>query len=337
MSVEVVDIRLFEARDFVPLLEAESSAWITALRWDYGPSARLISSCLADKRLPGYAVRSGRQILGYCFFLYEGEKGLIGDLFVQPDGSSREHALVLLENVIATLKATPGLRRVEAQLPHFGLADLEDCFRRHEFQIFLRRFMALDLDQRRTRAPDRAVCGASDGNHTRMLEDEFVIEPWHRKHDEAAARLLYGAYRAHVDALINDQYRSVGGSARLIENIVHLRGCGENLPEVSRVAVHRASRKLAAILALTAVRPGTAHIPQVAVASEFQRRGLGLALMESGFRQLERLGYREVSLTVTDENAGAVRWYDRMGFETFRTFGAFVWNRRSEEILAGAR
>jgi ribosomal protein S18 acetylase RimI-like enzyme len=327
LSVEVVDIRLFEAHDFMPLLEAESSAWISALRWDYAPSARLISACLADKRLPGYALLADRRIQGYCFFLYEGEKGLIGDLFVQQNGASRQHAVLLLENVISTLKATPGLQRVEAQLPHFAMEDLEDYFRRQDFLIFLRRFMALQLAGRPTSSLPIQTPGPGGGKRVGVAGSEFLLDTWQRSYDEEAARLLYRAYRGHVDAIINDQYRSVAGSERLIENIVHLRGCGESLPEASRAIIHCASRKLAGILALTAVRPSTAHIPQVAVAKEFQRRGLGMAIMESSFQSLERLGYREVSLTVTDENRDAVRWYGRMGFETFRTFGAFVWNR----------
>ncbi|HTV55951.1 MAG TPA: GNAT family N-acetyltransferase [Terriglobia bacterium] len=327
MSLQVIDIRLMEARDFEPLLKAESSAWITTLRWDYGPSARLISACLEDKRLSGYALLSDRRILGYCFFLYEGEKGLIGDLFVQPNGGSRDHALLLLENVIATLKATPGLRRVEAQLPHFAVDELSDYFREQQFRIFHRRFMALRLDGRPTRGLQIREAGSSNNESSGLLSGEFFIDKWQRDYDQAAARLLYFAYRGHVDAMINDQYGSLAGSARLIENIMHLRGCGENLPEASRTVIHRASRKLAGILALTAVRPGTAHIPQVAIANEFQRRGLGATLMESSFRELDRLGYREVSLTVTDENQDAVRFYERIGFETFRTFGAFVWNR----------
>jgi ribosomal protein S18 acetylase RimI-like enzyme len=331
LSVEVVDIRLFESREFVPLLEAESSVWITALRWDYAPAARLISACLADKRLPGYALLSNRQILGYCFFLYEGEKGLIGDLFVQPNGASREYALLLLENAIATLKATPGLRRVEAQLPHFSVEEIGDFFRDQNFQVFLRRFMALPLDGRPTDCSGVRDNSSSDDGQTRALGHEFLIDRWQRHYDDAAARLLYHAYRGHVDATINDQYRSVAGASRLIENIMHLQGCGEYLPEASRAAVHRASRKLAGILALTSVRPGTAHIPQVAIANEFQGRGVGLALMESSFRELERLGYGEVSLTVTDQNKDAVRFYERLGFETFRTFGAFVWDRSPEE------
>ncbi len=78
---------------------------------------------------------------------------------------------------------------------------------------------------------------------------------------------------------------------------------------------------------MTTVRPRTAHIPQVAVANDFQGSGLGTAMMETAFQDLARQGFEEVSLTVTDSNAGAVRLYERMGFETFRTFGAFVWER----------
>jgi ribosomal protein S18 acetylase RimI-like enzyme len=330
LSVEVIDIRLIDARDFGPLLEAESSAWSTTLRWDYGPSARLISACLADKRLPGYALLANRRIVGYCFFLYEGEKGLIGDLFVQPSDESREHATLLLENVIATLKATPGLRRVEAQLPHFDVEGLRDFFGAQQFHTFVRRFMALPLERRPTRGLEMGAATSPNGERPGPPPGDFLIDRWQRQYDEAAARLLYFAYRGHVDAMINDQYCSVAGSARLIENIMHLRGCGENLPEASHTAIHRASHKLAGILALTSVRPGTAHIPQVAIANEFQRRGLGLALMESSFRKLEKLGYHEVSLTVTDENRDAVRFYERIGFETFRIFGAFVWNRQDD-------
>jgi ribosomal protein S18 acetylase RimI-like enzyme len=53
--------------------------------------------------------------------------------------------------------------------------------------------------------------------------------------------------------------------------------------------------------------------------------------MEAAFRDLAREGFKEVTLTVTDANAGAVRLYERIGFETFKTFGAFVYSR--EEVV----
>lgn len=330
MAVEIIDIRLFDAHDFTSLLEAESRAWRAGLRWDYTASARLIVSCLAEKRLSGYALVNERRIRGYSFFLYEGEKGLIGDLFVEPNGQTREQALLLLEHVIETLLGTPGLRRVEAQLPHFSLEELEACFSGHCFEVYLRKFMALSLAPRPAPSQLLLVDRSARGNAATKLAMDFSIEPWERRHDRQAAQLLYSTYRHHVDAIINDQYRSVSGTTRLIENIVQLRGCGEHLSQASFVAIHRSTRKLAGILALTAVRPGTAHIPQIAVGQEFQGKGLGTVLLETSFEELEKQGYQEVSLTVTDLNLGAVRLYERLGFETFRTFGAFVWNRDRE-------
>ncbi|MGH9328592.1 MAG: GNAT family N-acetyltransferase [Terriglobia bacterium] len=320
LAVEIVDIRHFDASDFAPLLDAESSAWRSTLRWDYAAAARLIATCLAEKRLSGYALVSGRRIRGYCFFIYEGEKGLIGSLFVEP--ICTEYAPLLLEHVIETLKATPGLHRVEAQLPHYSFEALDTCFRRHQFQGYFRRFMARPLGNGQI-APSASVSARS--------RTEFTIEPWLRKHDDGAARLLYRAYNDHVDAQINDQYCSVAGASRLLDNIVHLRGCGESIPQASSVALHRLTGKLAGFLALTAVQPGTAHIPQVAVANEFQGQGIGGMLMESSFKELERLQFEEVSLTVTELNAGAVHFYERLGFETFHSFGAFVWNHYPDE------
>ncbi|HEV2178026.1 MAG TPA: GNAT family N-acetyltransferase [Candidatus Sulfopaludibacter sp.] len=317
MTPEIVDIRRFDARDFKPLLAAEALAWAEAMRWDYTPSAQLISSCLEEKRLSGYALLDGRRITGYSFFVYEGEKGLVGDLFVDGNGGGlrREHALLLLESTLETMVATPGIGRIEAQLPHFGAEELEACFRARDFEVYLRRFMVLRLRDR----PGKQAPA--------VRTEDFIIEPWQRKHDPAVAQLLCATYRQHVDAVINDQYASIEGVTRLIENIVHLRGCGEHIPRASLVAFHRPTRRLAAVVALTAVRPGTGHIPQVAVAIAFQAKGLGSALMEIAFREAEAQGYHEVSLTVTDLNRGAVRLYERLGFETLRTFGAFVWNR----------
>jgi ribosomal protein S18 acetylase RimI-like enzyme len=336
LEPQIVDIRHFDARDFRPLLEAESQVWGQDLRWDYTSSVRLISNCLEEKRLSGYALVNGREIEGYSFFFYEGEKGLIGDLFVVPGNGSVDQAVLLIEHVIETLLATPGLHRVEAQLPHFRFEDLESCFRSHGFEGYLRRFMVASFAGRFLTEPSTSTHGSrqpgasvsaqnrAEGK-SHVLFEEYGIEPWERRYDRRAADLLHKAYRHHIDAFINDQYGSVEGAGRLIENIVRHRGCGDYLAQHSLVAVHKPTRRLAAVLALTAVRPATAHIPQVAVASEFQGRGLGAALMEFAFSNLAGSGYKEVSLTVTDLNSSAVRVYERLGFESFRTFGAFVW------------
>lgn len=328
MASEVIDIRQFTGREFEPLLEAESQAWNADLRWDYSASRRLISTCLDEKQLAGYALLSGGRLTAYSFFFCEGEKGLIGNLFVAPNGERLEPARLLLEHVIETLLATPGLRRVECQLPHFAFEDLEPYFRAHGFDGYLRRFMALSLAVRRPDLSGPNATKAQGAPAAVRLPEEYCIEPWERRHDHAAAELVYGTYRHHIDARINDQYTSLVGATRLMENVVHQRACGQLLPPASLAAFHRPTQKLAGVLAVTAVRARTAHIPQIAVAREFQGAGLGSAMMEASFREVATEGYEEVSLTVTDLNVGAVRLYERLGFETFRTFGAFVWECR---------
>jgi ribosomal protein S18 acetylase RimI-like enzyme len=327
LAFEIIDIRRFDAAEFSALLEAESRAWRDELRWDFTSSARVVSACLHEKRLSGYALLLAGKIQGYCYFFYEGEKGLIGDLFVEPSCAGVTEALQLLEHVSETLLGTPGLRRVEAQLPHFSFAQIEPCLRARGFLGYLRRFMAAPLLARPRLPTSAATPSDSSLRQGRPPLDDFVTVAWERKHDREAAQLLYSTYRQHVDAIINDQYSSLAGTGRLLENIVQHQWCGQCIPEVSRVAIHRPTQTLAAILAVTSVLPHTAHIPQVAVAKSFQGGGLGTALLEAAFQELARQGYREVSLTVTDANAGAVRLYEHLGFETFRGFGAFVFNR----------
>jgi ribosomal protein S18 acetylase RimI-like enzyme len=331
LGIEIIDIRQFEPEDFSALLEAESQAWYQKLRWDFADSIRVINACLREKRLSGYALVGEGRIRGYCFFFYDGEKGLVGDLFVHPELAGLGHEFRLLDHAVETLLGTPGLRRVEAQLPHFEREDLESHLRSRQFQSYLRRFMTLSLENWPHSAPAGPARTAAHSSERPSVLGDIQLIPWEKRLDEEAAELLYQSYRHHVDAAINDQYASVTGAARLIENIVHHQGCGEFLSRVSRLAVHRPSQQLAGILTVTGIRPHTAHIPQVAVAVPFQGVGVGSALMEAAFRDLAREGFKEVTLTVTDANAGAVRLYERIGFETFKTFGAFVYSR--EEVL----
>jgi ribosomal protein S18 acetylase RimI-like enzyme len=326
VEFEIIDIRRFEVPAFSELMEAESRAWNEGLFWDFTSSARVIGNCLKEKRLSGYALVLDGVIRGYCFFFCDGEKGLIGDLFVGPMPAGLDEALKLLEHTNETLLAIPGLRRVEAQLPHYTFEDLESNFASWNYQGYRRRFMALSLAEWK---PTTSSGLSSSGRlpQTTAGRNEFWITSWERKYARESAQLLFGAYHNHVDAAINDQYGSVAGATRLIENIVHHQGCGEHLERVSKVAIYRPAHKLGGVLTVTAVRPDTAHIPQIAIASPLQGNGLGTALLESAFDDLAAAGYQRVSLTVTEANAGAVRLYERLGFRTFRTFGAFVFNR----------
>jgi len=326
LGSRIVDIRQLRAQQFQPLLQAESLAWLEDLHWDYAPSAELISAYLEEKRLSGFAVVEGDGAKGYCLYFREGTKGLIGSLFVDPADSRADRAVALLGKTIDTLAGRADVRRIEAQLPHFSLDEIGPYFRSRAFQIYLRQFMAFHLGARPENRPPSPIRPKSSRPAAMRLGD-FLFEPWERKHDREAAQLLHHVYRSHIDAAVNDQYCTVAGTTRLVESIVRHRGCGDYLQHASIAAIHRSTGRLAGILGLTAVRPGTAHIPQIAVAAGFQGLGLGSAMLRSSFEKLARGGFSEVSLTVTTLNSGAVRLYERLGFRTFREFGAFVWNR----------
>ncbi len=326
MASQIIDIRQFSARQFRPLLQAESRAWLESLRWDYAPSAELISSYLNQKRLSGYALLHEGRLTGYCLYFLEGPKGMIGDLFVEAAVHDTQTVSSLLERTIRTIVNTPGVRRIEAQLPHVEIGSISPFFHAQSFQVYLRQFMAFRFNNK----PDSSQSADHPGStlpQANFSAGDFRFRPWKRRYDRDAAQLLHQAYQNHIDAAINDQYRSATGTRRLIESIIHQRGCGDFLESASTAAIHQSTGKLAGILGLTAVRPGTAHIPQVAVSTAFQGLGLGTAMLQSSFQRLQREEFSEVSLTVTGLNSRAVRLYERLGFRTFREFGAFVWER----------
>ena len=84
--MEILDLRHFSSVDLRPLLEDEVREWARLLSWDYRCSADMILRYVDAKILPGYAAVDRGRIVGYAFFVYEGSKGVIGDLFVADGG-----------------------------------------------------------------------------------------------------------------------------------------------------------------------------------------------------------------------------------------------------------
>src|ERR1041385_1827412 len=117
--MEILDHRHFSSADLRPLIDDETRAWARLLSWDYHGSSEMILRYVDAKILPGYAAIERGRIFGYAFFVYEGNKGVIGDLFVangERNPNAREVETKLLTHVIETLQQSPGIHRVEAQL-----------------------------------------------------------------------------------------------------------------------------------------------------------------------------------------------------------------------------
>jgi len=313
--VEILDLRHFASSDLRLLLDDEVKAWGGALCWDYRSSADMILRYIDAKILPGYAAVERGSIIGYAFFVYEGSKGVIGDLFVSPSRlEARDIEVRLLENVIETLQESPGVHRAEAQLLTHSTGELAAPFLSKGFQRHRRLFLSLELSGP-TAPPFPAL---------RPLKD-VQIRRWTEQDYQPAASVITAAYRAHIDSEINDQYRTNAGSMRFLNNIVRFPGCGVFDNESSFVAIHKPSHSLIGLILCSRIRHDVGHVTQVCLLPEYRGAGIGENLLASAYNALRTRRLSQLSLTVTEANRNAVELYRRIGFQESRIFDAFVW------------
>lgn len=312
--MEILDLRHFSSADLRPLLQEEIQLWSRALSWDYGSSADMILRYVDSKILPGYAAVDRGKIIGYAFFVYEGSKGVVGDLFVGNGGRVADPSEVenrLLLHVIETLQQSPGIHRVEAQLLAHDTGAVIRPFADQGFRRHARLFMMLPLENT---VPEQV-----------SLPAEIELRRWSEQDYQAAAAVITAAYRGHVDSEINDQYRSLSGSLRFLNNIVRFPGCGTFDPDASFAAFHKKTRVMAGLILCSRVRNDVGHVTQICVLPECRSRGIGEALLTATVHNLRQRHFTMLSLTVTEANEHAVELYRRFGFDTKRIFDAFVW------------
>ena len=312
-NVEILDLRHFSSADLRPLLDEEVEVWGSLLSWDYRSSADMILRYVDAKILPGYAAVQRGSIVGYSFFVYEGSKGVVGDLFVSPRRSDvHEVETRMLEHMIDTLQSSPGIHRVEAQLLTHPAGHLTSAFSVAGFQRYRRLFLGLRLKG----APQLSPL---------PLPKDIQIRRWLEQDYQPAAGVITAAYRTHIDSEINDQYRTNAGSVRFLNNIVRFPGCGVFDPESSFAAIHVPSRSVVGLILCSRVRDDVGHVTQVCLLPEYRSLGLGENLIRYTCQSLRNRNFSLLSLTVTEMNERAVQLYRHLGFVELSVFDAFVW------------
>jgi GNAT superfamily N-acetyltransferase len=314
-GVEILDLRHFNSQHLRPLLEHETRMWQQLMAWDYRSSADMILRYIDSKILPGYAAVENGRVGGYAFFVYEGSKGVVGDLYADqsiqlPQGEGTVERLLAI-HVIETLQQSPGIHRIEAQLLPHESGTLSTTFVQEGFRQFPRLFMSLPLKG----SPAMQVFPAAQIEFRRWSEPDF----------QPAAGVITAAYRGHVDSEINDQYRGLAGSLRFLNNIVRFPGCGVFDANASFVAVNKLTRSVVGVLLCSKVREDVGHITQVCVLPEQRGKRIGESLIALSTQELISRNFSALSLTVTEANTRAVGLYLRLGFDVKRRFDAFVW------------
>jgi ribosomal protein S18 acetylase RimI-like enzyme len=314
--VEILDLRHFASSDLRLLIEEEVAVWRRTLHWDYRASADMVLRYADSRILPGFAAIERGRVHGYCFFVYEGAKGVIGDLYVENSNTTQDRRdsieLELLHHSISTLQQSPGVHRVEAQLLIHPTGHLAAPFIEEGFRRFRRLFLTLGIDD--------GYAGSS-----RPLPPDIEIHRWTEADYQPAAHIITSAYHGHVDSDVNDQYRTIAGSLRFLNNIVRFPGCGVFDPSSSFTAFHRPTRSRIGILLCSRVRHDIGHITQLCTLPEYRGSGIGEHLLRYCYADLAARRFSELSLTVTGENQRAHALYQRLGFQHLHTFDGYVW------------
>ncbi len=298
-QLEILDLRHYSAHELRPLLQNEARQWRQRLRWAYESSMELLLQYLDSRILPGFVALDNGRICGFTFCVYEGHKAVIGDAYAM--AAEPEQALyctrVLLDHLRDLLKNSPGVDRIESQMLLYAAGTLADSFLDAGFTLYERLFMEYDIERSNNLAANPAW----------ELPGSIEIRPWMSGYYQTAAELIHASYADHVDALINDQYRSLHGSLRFLHNIVRFPGCGVFEPEQSWLLRDRRDGSLAGLILCSRIAHDVAHITQICVAKAHRGQGLGRTLLRHCIAQLRRAGFSAVTLTVTESNEQAVK------------------------------
>ncbi len=312
---EIINLRRLRGADLSPLLAEEATVWRRALHWDFEPSADLVCRYLDMHALSGFALWANQRIAGYCYYVVDEAKALVGDLFVSDPEAVPDAEHQLLHTVLSDIMSSRRITRVEAQLMMLrrpiDLARLRSVFPQVAVETFPRHLLLARLPA--------AASGAAF--------HDITFSAWSESFSSLAARLISACYQGHTDSRINDQYSEQTGAMRFLANIVQYPGCGVFYEPASIVAFDRPTGTLVGLSLASRVGTTTGHVTQICVAPWAQRRGIGRELMLRSLDGLARGGCNEASLTVTAANTPAVEMYQQMGFQTLRDFSAYVWQR----------
>ncbi len=329
-QLEILDLRHFSGAQLRSLLRDEAERWQRRLHWDYTQASNMLMEYLDSRILPGYVALQAGRIAGYAFCVCEGAKAVIGDVYAFGETECRDNPIcnTLMNHLLEMVEGMPGIERIESQLLMFPDGALWETFHQHGFKAYRRCFMLRDLQAE----PPRMDVVPGD----LCMGKSLVVEAWRPEFYDGAAQLIHRCYADHMDACINDQYRTLHGAQRFLHNIIRFPGCGVFDAENSWVVREQKERtsvdfsreahwgSIEGVLLSSRVCAGVNHITQICVTPSLRGKGLGRMLLEHCEREGARRGVRQLSLTVTEANVHARMLYERNGFETLHRFEAMV-------------
>ena len=308
-DVQVVDLCAVTSAELDDLLRREVRLWRERLLWDVSGAFAALRNIIDRGGLPGKAVRVNGRTVGYAYYKLAGRLGVIAGLAVSPDWSDTGLGEVLLQQTVNDLRLQ-SVSRIESPFVPIDGPCLTRAFESQGFRTYWREFLCCELG--RTRGPMNVPAMVS-------------LEPWRKTDLHEAAAILRAAYDAGVEAEIHEPYRTLDGCRGVLDDILNQGGCGFPVPEASAVARYRGQG--VGFVVVTEIAPRQAHLTQIAVLPDYQRRGVGRLLLDYSLRRLAELQFDTLSLIVSRSNDRALGMYQTMGFRSVLAFPVFIWER----------
>lgn len=313
MGASLVDLRELRGADLAPLLEEQVACWRDRFAWDFRFSARTLQGLLDRHAVVGKALISCGQPVGYSYFVPDGRRAVVGDVFVSRGFQGRQVEQRLLQSALNAACTYHGVERIEGQLMCLQeLPSLRPALL-GRLEVYPRLLMLRESLQ-----------SLPPHLHTRH---DISYSGWSSALLHPASELIALSYRGHVDSRISEHYGSAAGARRFLLQTIGNSAAGRFFEPAAIVARRRTRSELCGMCLGSLVGPDVGHITQLCVAPAVHRCGVGYELLRRSLYVLREAGCLAASLTVTASNTAAVRLYGRSGFRTIASFPAFVWQR----------
>lgn len=160
----------------------------------------------------------------------------------------------------------------------------------------------------------------SAGRSESRLPSGFSVLPWSTGLIRDHARAKFESFRDEVDASV---FPCLGRKESCLQLMRDLSARADFVPAATWLAVFQGpnDRKAVPVGTIQGLRTDASHgaIQNIGIVPAFRSLGLGTILIRRALEGFASVGCRTATLEVTVQNFGAIRLYQRLGFQRTET------------------
>ena len=153
-----------------------------------------------------------------------------------------------------------------------------------------------------------------------ILPEGYELLPWRPELLNAHAEAKYRSFRNELDANVFPCLGAADGCLRLMKEISNRQGF---VPQSTWLATHRETNtgRLEYCGTVQGLREklDVGASQNIGVVRDHRGMGVGSAIVRNSLKGFQASGIKIVTLEVTEKNTGALRLYQRLGFEVVST------------------